>query len=225
MQLPNLHSLDIECGFRLSFFLQNLTAPNLCELSLHSEWRVMLATALSDFLSRSGCSIVRFKWGMMDTITGDFVGCLEKMPDLIELSLHGRLDSVVLKSLIADIGCQPPCLCPKLERLHWIEHKIPNGDQMRFIQSRWSTNGVQVTKLAQVSFISYRRPTQPILHALREFQADGMDVSCIRYEIASDDLVRNWLADYTNDGDDSDEESVGSLDFLWEPESEPESES
>jgi hypothetical protein len=183
------HAQDLACT------LHCITLPALRNFTV--EW-VAAETGpwpqrhFMSLLSRSSCSVKKFRLLGMSPTEDDLIGCLEEMPALTHLEVHPSWAAgTVAARLLGRLTCSGPndasCLAPKLELVNFMDGR-GFSDQMfvDMIASRWrlglgdGLDGVaqsdHVARIICVRLHNRYQPHPQALVRLEEFRQEGLDV-------------------------------------------------
>jgi len=197
-QLRRLCSLHIKVHHAqdLASALQCITSPvlrNFTVESLARETGSWPQQQFMTFLSRSSCSVKKFRLIGISPTEDDLISCLEELPALTHLEVHPSWEAGTFSNrLLNRLTCTGPndqtCLSPKLELINLMDGD-GFSDQMfvDMIESRWRFGqasgrtarhdaGTRVARIACVRLYNRYQPLPLALMRLEVFRREGLDV-------------------------------------------------
>ncbi|KIM81163.1 hypothetical protein PILCRDRAFT_821601 [Piloderma croceum F 1598] len=137
----HLRNLKLSTYVNPRAFFNCLSTPELHTIHIIDLSNCVFYNAITDFLLRSSCTIVTFKWYTLVSSTKGVIRVFRAMPDLEELSVNCKTDC--RRHLLLNLTLDPSAdensyLCPRLRtiRLHSLNSFEIPGPVLEFVKSR-----------------------------------------------------------------------------------------
>ncbi|KAJ7767111.1 hypothetical protein B0H16DRAFT_1520877 [Mycena metata] len=178
--IPTLQTLTVSTyGLESGTLLGALVTPALQRLTV--EKCTLNHHQILDFLSH--CVLTHLKLDDVDLATDGLLAMLVLLPHLIDLVLHGTVDTHISPSFVKALTCvpgrRPPSLVPHLASLSLAGlFRCPNRVILDMLRSRNAATGSGA--LRKVIFVPLY--VSPVIPAVDELRAEGLDVTCVQPE-------------------------------------------
>ena len=186
----HLHNLKLETYVNPSAFFNCLSTPKLC--TLHIIYRFYYVgsdfyASAANFLLRSSCTIVIFKWDSFDLCPIGFAHITQFMAELEELYVTTNCTAALARELLLDLTLnadEKSNFCPRLHTItiQYVNEGIDKQVLLDFIKSRrpMQTSNQCVKPLRSVRLKREIKPEESdkvFLKELEVLRGDGIDIA------------------------------------------------